>query len=236
VLVPFRLAMQERNLHRPDARRTRRGGLPSASPGTTRATPETSCARCGLSCCPRWRQRHESGNCYYLPGVGAALCGLYDLQGRHGVPGVDRHGTLTAYRMGETGVEHRPVPAFTGPGPGRGASVHSSSAWSKTCAPRSSRIPPPVAVIPPGGVNCSIRDSNRMTRPSSPESITARTVSRSASKRRFWYTVSSTPARSPPKTATSSLALTSPGRACAGGWRRRPLPSRTRRPRRYRRS
>jgi hypothetical protein len=59
---------------------------------------------------------------------------------------------------------------------------------------------PPEDGIPPGGVYCSIRDSNRVTRPTSPESITARTVSRSASKRRFWYTVSGTPvAAAPPK-------------------------------------
>lgn len=132
VLVPFRLAVQERGLGVEGVHVHQRGQRPVEHHTTIdnrrnvhsvaktftavaigiardqgvlnlddRAAPETSCARCGLSCCPRWRQPHRSGNRYHLPGGGAALCGLDDLQAGHGVPGVDRHGTSSAYRVGE---------------------------------------------------------------------------------------------------------------------------------------
>ncbi len=78
---------------------------------------------------------------YHLPGGGAALCGLQHLQAGYGVPGVDRHGTPSAYRIGERCVEHRPVPAFTWPGPGRVPGVDAAHRSRGTTPTRRRRLP-----------------------------------------------------------------------------------------------
>jgi hypothetical protein len=84
----------------------------------------------GLACCGAGAGR------YHLSGGGAALCGFEYLQAGYGVPGVDRQGTLSADGMGEGGVEHRPVPAFTGPGPGRVPGVQAAPPLARHHAPR----------------------------------------------------------------------------------------------------
>lgn len=54
------------------------------------------------------------------------LCGFQHFETGDGVPGVDRHGTQSAYRVGERCVKLRPVPAFTGPGPSRAPGVEAT--------------------------------------------------------------------------------------------------------------
>ena len=57
-------------------------------------------------------------------------------------------------------------------------------------------MPPPAGPGPRSGDQRSKRDSNRRISPSAPSEISFRTVRKSESQRRFWYTVSGTPAAS----------------------------------------
>ena len=80
---------------------------------------------------------------------------------------------------------HRRSTPLTGPA--------SSRAWSARRLPKSSRVPPPAAGGPGSGLNRSNRDSKRVSAPSDPLSRSSRSVRKSESQRRFWYTVSGTP-------------------------------------------
>ena len=95
------------------------------------------------------------------------------------------------------------------------AGPNRSRAWSTRCGPRSSSVPPPCSGVPPcqldlSGRNRSMLDVNRCTVPSSPSSISRRTVRKSLSQRRFWYGTTTRPARSACSTISPAAAAVRP--------------------------